>query len=174
MHQVIRTIREITAAELPRVRDLATGAERPATDAELLQMGIARVRDDYFSCVELLTGPDSASLAPERALPGRALAAGERRWQRLPAAVRNRVLRARVFRGQPGTSARQAVRAAVDARKPRHAGERRTFEVEEARKLAADPAVPVDALEVFVDEVLPDDDVVEQLDVPPHSWAGEG
>jgi len=50
MHKVHFTYRRITSAQLPTVTDL-DGTVRPATDAELLNMGIHRVAPGLYSCV---------------------------------------------------------------------------------------------------------------------------
>lgn len=52
MHRVIYSVRTILPADLPTFRDLETGAERPCTEQELLNMGLQRIGLDLYSCAE--------------------------------------------------------------------------------------------------------------------------
>jgi hypothetical protein len=178
MHQVERTIREIAAADLPKAKDLETGIDRPATDDALANLGLVRLRGDYFSCAEMHVGPDSASLAPERDLPGTVLSRGtpKERFKQLPDHVKNKVMKARVFRAKdPSKRAKEVVQERVARRgdiPPGQAG-RRKAELEEARAAAREPDAEIAELLVSVEEIDVDGDVVHEIDIIPHVWAGE-
>lgn len=57
MHQILFTVREVLPADLPAVRD-TDATERPATDAELLNLGLQRLAGDLFSCAEQYRSDD--------------------------------------------------------------------------------------------------------------------
>src|SRR5438046_605542 len=113
LHRVERSIREIAAADLPRVKDFSTGEERAATEQELADKDIFPLGGDFYACCELHDGVvvEGPNGTPRRAyrprnapLPGAVLSVGDvmGRYARLPADKRKHVLRADVYRALAG------------------------------------------------------------------------
>lgn len=198
MHEVIYSIREIPTGELPTVHDERTGETRVATREELLDMGIAHVVDDYYSCAEQIVSDDVADVVPDargvlqrtwrprdgRAHPGieRARGGVVERYLKLPPDVQGRVLKAHVYRATKKTvNAKEllAPRLAARIRKERAsrgelaAEETRQLELEEAARLAQDPDNGVAFRVVSIDEVDDARDIVIAQDIIPHRWQGE-
>lgn len=117
MHAIHYTIRRIAAADLPTVRDGGpeSTTHRPATDQELLNVGLHRLDGDLFSCVEQYRGPHSEAFEPHGYVStGELLTHGHDRYRELPDAIKHRVLRARVTRGAETLLVPMAEVAATD------------------------------------------------------------
>lgn len=109
MHRVTSRIREILPADLPMVPD-PDGPARAATEAELLNLGIAHLDGDLYECREqennyyaagLGLSPQTAPMVPLVELKGRVLSEGavQPRHDRLSASVKVDLWRAMVRRG---------------------------------------------------------------------------
>lgn len=101
MHVVKYTIRTILPAELPTVREPG-GTTRPATEGELLNLGLVPLGNDLYSCVDQYRrDPDTLTWRAEGPeSPGTIVSEGSlrERHARLPADVRGKILRARIVR----------------------------------------------------------------------------
>ena len=101
MHQVKYTYRRILPSEIPTVIPDGEEDARPMTDAELLNMGMARVGGDIFSCIhQEERDPHTLEWRAHVTHPGEVLSEGSfrERHARLPADVRTQVTVARVIR----------------------------------------------------------------------------
>ncbi|MGK2933700.1 MAG: hypothetical protein ACSLFE_00445 [Gemmatimonadaceae bacterium] len=99
MHKVTHSVRRILPAELPTVTPL-DGTERAMNEQEMLNIGVARIRGDIYSCAVQENTEDGRTWKPAVALPGVELSRGRPadRYRQLPAAVRAEVLNAQVER----------------------------------------------------------------------------
>lgn len=106
VHQIIYSLRIVAPADWPTVRNL-DGTTRPATDQDLLNMGMKYLNDDadgnhLFDCVEQTRrDPDTLEWSTHGpALPGTVLSQGSllTRHAVLKAPKKDAVLRARVVR----------------------------------------------------------------------------
>jgi hypothetical protein len=173
MHRVTSCVRRIPPAQLPTVRN-DDGTERPATAAEMLNMGLVPLGDDLYDCIEQeRRDPGTLEWRPERAMPGEVVSRGRARdrYARLPEPARSRILRAHVFSRTDGRDlaahyAELMERAAVPAE------ERAETTLARARERAAQPGYPVERRDLAVAE-LDAGDVIEARDLPPHRWGGE-
>ncbi len=100
MHRVTHSIRRITSAGLPTVTPLDGSGARPMNEQELLNLGVARIRSDVYSCCVQEQTEDGRTWTPAVVLPGIELSRGrpKDRFRRLPAAVRAEIMNAQVER----------------------------------------------------------------------------
>lgn len=195
MHMVIRTIRRIAATDLPRVRDI-DGTERAATEQELLNMGMAAVGADLYSCTEQKVGhliTDAATGRtrreyrphPDCRIPANSTVVSSgtpaERFRGLPDDVRPDVLRAEVIRAtkadEPSAQAQaEAVLTEATAALVENVGpdaKLDTTVLAEAQRLVELPDNSVTRVLVPERAVVAGSDVVERTGIIPHSWAGE-
>lgn len=188
MHEVRRSIRRIAPSELPTVP--GDGATRPMTDAELLNVGIAPLGDDLYSCVDQYRrDPETFAWTAEGPeSPGVVIAEGSLadRHARLPAEVAVQVLRAQVIRSDdPATPADATVEtnlAEAAAALALNVGDVNgaplvdlsgpAAVLEEAQRLVEIPGNGIERHLVSMAEVAAGD-VLEADRIIPHAWAGE-
>lgn len=189
MHQVKTSIRQILPADLPTITPIGE-ATRPMNDQELLNMGIARISGDFYSCIhQEERDPDTLEWRPKegQSLPGTVISEGvlTDRHAKLPADIRSKVMRASVIRSTTSETAKAAVTAnlseltatlndvvgdvngapLLDTTSPE-------AHLVEAQRLAAIPDSGLERELVAMADVA-DGDVVEADSIIPHSWAGE-
>ena len=99
MHRLTFCIHRATAAELPKMRNI-DGTERPASEQDLLNLGMVPLGDDLYSCAVQEHSEDGRSWAAEVELPGVELSRGrpQERFSRLSPADRGKVMLAEVER----------------------------------------------------------------------------
>lgn len=178
MHRIIRSVRRILPAELPTVRDMETGTERPMNPAELLNADIVCINEaeHLYSCQDQDVRDDRMKWdrigVPS---PGEALSEGSirERHDDLPDSVRHHVLRAVVYRStDPGKPDLAIAQQAVLARAGIALDSQNDVLLQRARRKAAKPGVLVEARTVPMSEKGAGD-VVEAEGLYAHSWAGE-
>lgn len=122
MHRTTYTTRQIDAGDLPHVPNI-DGSPRPATERELLDMGIRKIAEGIYSVVEIEDrhiDPETGAqtwTARGRTIGGTVLTSGRhnRRYVDLPAEIRAKVMKARVLRSSdPATSLRSIAVANVN------------------------------------------------------------
>lgn len=167
---------------MPTITDDETGAPRPVTDAELLNMGLVVLgtlpSGDLVVDAGVALGLDGRPCPAEACdLPGAVLSEGyavrkgRGRYETLPEPARLKAWRRRVYRRTDGLSLR--IRVAADlgiSISPRE--DAPPDAVARARDLVADDAEPVTTLLVALDEVEAGD-IVEPGESPAHRWLGE-
>lgn len=168
MHRIIPSIRRIQTTDLPTVTPVGEPT-RPATDQELLNLGIAHIGGDLYSCIhQEQTNEAGEWFKISEPHPGVEVSSGsvKDRYAALHPDDKALVLHAAVVRDipLPLQAAREAV--AMAARTPIAA----TLDagvVEEGS-----PAPTQEVLRVPLKDVLPGD-VVQATNLIPHSWSGE-
>ena len=188
MHKISTSVREIKPAELPTVRDM-DGTVRPATDQDLLNMGIQHLSADYYSCIhQEERDPETLTWAPKegQSLPGTVISEGllQERHDKLPADVRAKVMKASVIRSTLGNADDLVSAVLLDAAA---AADKAVGMVEgaplidvaapELLLLKAQRQVSIPDSSFTRETVAMDDmaagDVIEAENLIPHSWAGE-
>lgn len=114
MHRVTHSIRRILPAELPTVTPLDGSGPRPMNEQELLNIGVAHIRGEYYSCCVQESTDDGRTWVPVVTLPGVELSRGrpQERFRRLPPAVRAQVMKVRLERTS-GTGAKRKTETLV-------------------------------------------------------------
>jgi hypothetical protein len=190
MHRVTYCLRVIAAAELPTITPI-DGTTRPATDAELLNVGLVRLHEDVFECVsQERRDPDTLVWSShDEPLPGTVIAEGSHRerFARVPAEYAPQVFRAQVIRAaDPAVSvvvlAEENV-AFVAAQLAETVGDvngaplldldQPAAVLDEAQRLAEMPGSGVDRQVVPVITVAAGDVVEIAGGIIPHRWHGE-
>lgn len=184
-HSIHHVTRRIADADLPKVRDIETGDERPATDHELLQLGIIPTPlAGVYDCVEQYRRDDTvdgADFEPFGHVPvGELLSSGVDRFQQLPPDVKPHVLQSRVLRSAEPGGALAVATASLEAQTAaiaKNVGDGVSIDVgtteDEAARLAMAPDTLVDFATVPMSQVVDGEDVVQQDQLEPHRWAGE-
>lgn len=196
MHEITYSYRRIAVVDLPAVREL-DGTTRPATDAELRNMGIVHVTDDLYACIEQhhsdgiddTTGARRWAICGEP-LPGDILSEGllNARHANLPSDVRPRIMRADIIRSTaPNIDVRDVAKATltdvqaafeenvgtIDAAFVPAIDPSNTDAVfAEVRRMAEHPELPAERVRIPMADIA-DTHVVEAENVVPHTWAGE-
>jgi hypothetical protein len=189
MHRVTYCIREILAAELPTITDVE-GITRPATEAELLNLGVHSLGHDLFECVsQERRDPDTFAWAlHDEPHAGLVIAEGSHRcrYGSVPAEHAPKVFRAQVIRStdpaEPAATVAQANVAEAEAALAEYVGDVAgaplvdlagpSAALEEAQRLVAMPNNGIERHVVPMISVDPGD-VVEAQGLVPHRWQGE-